>query len=93
MSKYMLCLHEVADYAKWKPIFDSSKKLREENGLTKDVSVLREKKDKSEVVLLFEVNDMAKANAFSQSNAFKELMKKAGVISTPEIYFLSNGRS
>jgi hypothetical protein len=38
---------------------------------------------------LFEISDVEKAKAFVQSPDLKERMAAAGVISTPEILFLS----
>lgn len=85
----MLVIHEVADYKKWKPYFDASKFIRDENGIKKMLHLLREVDDKNDVVIMFEVSDLAKAKAFSGSKELHDIMKMAGVIGIPEIYFLS----
>jgi hypothetical protein len=39
--------------------------------------------------LLFEVSDVAKAKAFAASADLKEKMKSAGVVGSPDVFFLS----
>lgn len=90
MSKYMLVLHEVNDYSKWKPYFNTTDFIKEENGIVNVLHYLRENKNKNDVVILSEVVDVKKAQAFSESQKLKDIMRMAGVVSEPEIHFLSN---
>jgi len=91
MSKYMLVLHEVSDYLKWKPIYDETKEILQKNGLTNDVHLIKETKEKKALTLLFEIVDMKRALAFSKSKEMNAIIKNAGVNSNPAIYFLSDG--
>ena len=83
----MLVRHRVADYAKWKPMFDAHAPVQKAAGFTKG-RLLRNADDPQEIVILFEANDLAAARRFAQSADLKETMEKAGVIDRPDIYFL-----
>ena len=83
----MLVRHKVADYDEWKSVYEDHRKAREAAGL-KDLHLWRNEGDPSEVILLFEVSDVAKAKAFSRSPDAKEKMQAAGVQGVPEIVFL-----
>jgi quinol monooxygenase YgiN len=81
--------HKVANYAKWKPIFDEHQKARLENGMTGH-SVCRDADDPNTVVVIGRVKDINKARAFTKSDALKNAMMKAGVQGAPEIWFLQD---
>ncbi len=85
---YMLGRHKVEDFGKWKTIYDEHQEARAAAGL-KDLHLWHNIDDPNEIVLLFEVSDVEKAKAFIQSPDLKERMAAAGVISTPDILFLS----
>ena len=86
---YLMVRHKVADFAKWKPVFDSHHPTREAAGL-KDVHVWRNVDDPNEVITLFDVSDMAKAKEFASSSDLKAKMQSGGVIGAPNVTFLSN---
>ena len=48
---YLLVRHKVADFSKWKPVYDSHLPARQKAGL-KEVHLLRNIDDPNEVVLL-----------------------------------------
>jgi len=85
---HMLIRHKVADFGKWKPVFDEHRPAREAAGL-KDVNVWRNTDNSNEVVALFNVSDVAKAKEFTASSELKEKMEAAGVQGAPDIVFLS----
>ncbi len=87
MSKHLLVRHEVADFEKWKHHFYAHKNVRLQNGIM-DLNILRNSSNKNDVALLFEVKDVDKAKTFTASKELQDLMKEAGVISKPELYFL-----
>ena len=83
----MLIRHRVNDFEKWKPAFDSHRAAREAAGIT-DLHVWRNVYDSNEVVILFNIEDMTRANAFAGSTDLRERMKAAGVEGEPDIVFL-----
>lgn len=85
---HILVRHKVADFAKWKPIYDAHAPARQEAGLREEY-LLRSIDNPNEVVLLFAAEDLKKAQAFAASPDLREAMERAGVIDKPDIYFLS----
>lgn len=64
-------------------------KKRIEAGLT-EKHLLRGAQDPNEVVLLFEVQDLSRAKAYSESADLRETMQKIGVVDKPDIYLLND---
>ena len=54
----------------------------------KEEHLFRNADDPNEVLLLFSVEDVDKAKAFSASDDLRQAMEKAGVNDKPDIYFL-----
>jgi heme-degrading monooxygenase HmoA len=84
---HMLIRHKVADFAKWKPVYDAHASARQSAGL-KEEHLLRNVEDPNEVILLFSAQDLNKAKAFAVSDDLREAMQKAGVSDKPNVYFL-----
>jgi len=84
---HMLVRHKVADFAKWKPVYDAHSSARQKAGL-KEEHLFRNAEDPNEVVLLFSMEDVDKAKAFAASDDLREAMKKSGVSDKPDVYFL-----
>jgi hypothetical protein len=85
---HMLVRHKVADFDKWKSVYEDHRSARKAAGL-KDLHLWRNEGDPSEVILLFEVSDVEKAKEFTRSPDAKEKMEVASVQELPEIVFLS----
>ena len=85
---HLLVRHNVADFAKWKPVYDAHLAARQNAGL-QERNLLRSVDNPNEVVLLFEADDLKKARAFTESSALREAMQKAGVVGQPDILFLN----
>jgi len=83
---HMLVRHKVADFAKWKQIFDSHKEALEKAGL-KLKHLWYNIDDPNEVFVLMEVEDLNRAKAFLNSGGPK-MAQEAGVLDT-DLYFLS----
>ena len=83
---YVMVTHKVADYARWKPIFDADGANRQAGG-SKGGQLFRSADDPNEVVLLFEW-DQEQARQYSQREDVREKMQEAGVLDPPEISFL-----
>jgi hypothetical protein len=52
-------------------------------------NLLRSVDNPNEVVLLFEAEDLRKAQAFPESSDLRQAMQKAGVVGQPDILFLN----
>ncbi len=85
---HMLVRHKVANFDKWKSVYEDHRSAREAAGLI-DLHLWRNEGDPSEVILLFEVSDVEKAKKFTSSPDAKEKMEAAGVQDLPDIVFLS----
>ena len=83
----LLVRHKVADYGKWKPLFDAHAAKQRAAGITGG-RLFRNADDPQEVVILFKTDDLEATRRFVQSEDLKETMEKAGVIDKPDVYFL-----
>ena len=84
---YVMIKHKVADYDKWKAIFDSDTDARKAAGQISE-RVFRNQADPSETVLLFEWESAEKVKEFMESDHLKQKMADAGVTSPPDVVFL-----
>jgi hypothetical protein len=76
---HMLCRNKVADFAKWKRVFDSHAPAHREAGLKLEY-VRRSIEDPNNVFFVFEVSDIEKARAFISAPGASEAAKASGVI-------------
>src|SRR3954452_4944327 len=83
----MIIRHDGRDYGKWRAAFDSHSAMQKANGLS-NPRVLRSADDKNEIVIIFDTKDTKNAKEFATSSDLKDVMKKAGVIDVPTMYFL-----
>jgi heme-degrading monooxygenase HmoA len=83
---YVMVKHTVADYARWKLVFDADGANRQARG-SRGGQVFRSADDRNEVVILIEW-DLERARQFSQSEEFRAKMQDAGVLGLPEIFLL-----
>ena len=88
----LLVIHQmVADYAKWRPVYDAHKSARDDAGLT-NCDVRSTTDNPNNVYVACEMADLAKAKAFTASKSLKDAMKNAGVAGKPEFIFLGAER-
>ena len=78
--------HRVADYARWKPVFDEHETARRAAGLTAH-GLHRGTDDPNVVIIAFRAADLSKAKQFASSDDLKSAMARAGVQGPPEIWF------
>jgi hypothetical protein len=86
---YIMIRHKVADFAKWKPVYDAHASARNGAGL-KEERLLRNSENPNEVILLFSVQDLNNAKQFAASDDLRQRMQQAGVNDKPDIYFLND---
>lgn len=84
---YILVRHKVEDYARWKSAFDQHGATRKDSG-SKGGRLFRNAQNPNEMVILFEWDDLEKAQKFAQSADLRETMQRAGVVDQPDVYFL-----
>jgi hypothetical protein len=85
---HMLIRHKVADFKKWKPVYDAHLSARENAGL-KQVYLGRNVANPNEVVILFQGADVERAKAFAGSEDLKRVMQEAGVLGPPDVTILT----
>jgi heme-degrading monooxygenase HmoA len=86
---YLLAIHKVADFTNWKKGYDESLAARQKAGL-KEKYLLRSTEDPNEVVMLHEVEELQRAQAFTRSSELRERMQQSGVVGEPTGYFLTD---
>ncbi len=84
---YMLVRHKVADFSRWKRVFDAHAAAQQASGM-KVEKVLRNIDEPNEVFLLFKVSQIEKARAFVSSPEVPQAMQDSSVLDDPDIYFL-----
>jgi len=84
---YVLVVHKVQDYDRWRPYFDSDLANQRAAGLTVR-HVLRGADDPQEFVVLFEAENLGRARALAGSEELRKIMQEAGVLGRPEMHFL-----
>ena len=62
---HLLVRHKVADFTKWKPVYDGHQAMRQEADL-KEKHLLRSIDNPNEVILLFEAEDLKRVQAFTE---------------------------
>ena len=77
--KYLLCRNRVADFRRWKRVFDSHAGAHRAAGLQL-TGLWRDTRRPSEVFFLFEVRDMRKARVFISAPGAAEAGATSGVI-------------
>jgi hypothetical protein len=88
----LLVIHQrVADYAKWRPLYDAHQSARDAAGLT-NCHVRSTTSNANDVFVACEMADLAKAKAFTASKSLADAMKKAGVVGKPSFDFLGPER-
>src|ERR1700674_2181207 len=80
--------HNVKDFAAWKNAFDAHASARGSAGLS-NTRMFRSVDDPSEVVILFDTDDIGKAKQFIESPELKSAMTAAGVVDNPDVFILN----
>ncbi|MES2719368.1 MAG: antibiotic biosynthesis monooxygenase [Pseudomonadota bacterium] len=84
--QHVLIIHEVADYAAWKQVFDRAAGIRREAG-ERSYQVLRYEHDANRIVHFSAWTSIADARAFFESPALVRIRLEAGV-KAPEFIYL-----
>jgi hypothetical protein len=87
MANYMIARASVRDFSEWKTGYDAHEPSRTAAGLT-EKHLLQDADDPNTVMLIFEAEDLKRAEEFSKSDDLREAMQKSGVVGQPDVYFL-----
>ena len=86
---YVIVRHKVADYAKWRSVYDEHGATRGSAGCT-GTHVFRNADVSDEVLIALVWDDLENARKFAASDDLREAMQRAGVVDQPDIYFLDD---
>ncbi len=84
-SQHVLIIHEVADYAAWKKVFDEAAGIRKQAGEI-SFQLLKYDTDANQIVHFSEWSSLQNARNFFESEKLVEIRKKAGVKAPNFIY-------
>ena len=82
--------HRVADYEPWLKVFEEHASMRQAAGFS-NVHVWQGAGEPNNVFIYMEGDDLAKMQAFGQSEELKQAMQRGGVVSQPQYTLLDNG--
>ena len=86
---YLSVCHTVADYAKWRTVFDAHDAAQRAAGATGVPQVYRDQENPNAITVIIEWESVEKAQQFFRDPALAEAMKTAGVTSAPEVHFMN----
>jgi hypothetical protein len=84
----VLVHHEVDDYQRWRAAFDAALDFRHAGG-ERACRVFRKAGDPNDLTLLFEWEDLPRAQVYMNSEELRKKMKQAGVVGVPDIHYLA----
>ena len=84
----MIVRHKVADFKRWKAVFDEMEEPRRRHGWTGH-EVYQDAADANSITIVNHMRDLRKAKEYGGSEVLKSGMEKAGVMGPPEIIFLA----
>lgn len=84
--KFVLVIHEVEDFERWKLFFDRAEKIRKKAG-EKAYQILKFEKQDRRVVHFSEWSTLEAARNFFESAEVIQIRKEAGV-KAPEFFYL-----
>lgn len=86
MSVTLFIKHKVSNFESWKKVYDEIASVRKGIGVS-SASVHRDSSDPTTVVVTHQFKDLKTATTFANSEELKAGMKRAGVMSQPELWF------
>jgi len=84
---YLICRNKVADFDRWKAVFDSHAAAQRASGLKLE-HLWRGIDDPNEVFMLFAVDNLEKARGFVTVPKVPQAQQESGLIGKPDIYFV-----
>jgi quinol monooxygenase YgiN len=84
----VLVHHQVADYRNWRSVFDAALDFRHDGGEC-SCRIFRKAGNPNDLTLLFEWDDMEKAQRYMTSDELRKKMQQSGVLGAPGIQYLA----
>jgi heme-degrading monooxygenase HmoA len=84
---YVLVIHRVEDFDKWKSVYDEDGATRKSKG-SKGSHLLRNTNDLNHLVVMTEWDNLESAKNFAESEDLSKTMQKAGVVGRPAVFYL-----
>lgn len=85
----MIVQFRVADFGRWRAVFDAMAAARREHGIT-GASVHRDADAPDSVVTILRAKSVKVARAWGDSPVLREAMIHAGVTSAPQVQYLED---
>ena len=82
----MYVRHKVADFGKWKSVFDAHDATRKQFGC-KSAAVFTNAQNPNEILAVLDWDTKEQAIKFGQSPGLKEAEERGGVVNVPEVSF------
>jgi heme-degrading monooxygenase HmoA len=86
---YVLTIFKVADFAKWRSVFDGMQGTAQSYGGVKKPQVFQNANNANEAILLSEWQDADRARAFFASPELRQAQQQGGLQGPPTIYFMN----
>lgn len=83
---YVLIIHEVENYLKWKAVFDAARTIRRDAGEI-DYQLLRQDDNEQKIVHFSRWRSLHAARSFFESDELVKIRQEAGVVA-PEFLYL-----
>jgi quinol monooxygenase YgiN len=81
-----LVRHHVQDYDAWRRVYDEVAPMQRQGGVIEE-SVMRDKDDPNDVLVLHRFDTMSHAQQFFARDDLRDAMTRAGVVGQPRIEF------
>ncbi|MGD8413899.1 MAG: DUF1330 domain-containing protein [Candidatus Latescibacterota bacterium] len=82
----LIVRHKVEDFGEWKKAYDAFDNERKTMGVTGH-GVYQLEDNPNDVTVLHKFANMEAAKSFAKSDRLKEIMKGAGVVGKPDMWF------
>ena len=92
VSNLLVIMHKVANFDKWKPMYESHDSIRRAHGLRNYV-LGRGMEDSNMVLVALKMDDINKAKELVSSQEMKDRMKNGGVIGVPTFEYIQHTMS
>lgn len=79
--------HKVADYNRWKEVYDTAAGLKQEYGW-KRYRLFMVNGDRTDLLVMEEFGTVEEAQRFLNSDDFRKGLKLSGVVGTPDVLIL-----
>jgi heme-degrading monooxygenase HmoA len=86
----VLARFKVADYDKWRQVFESKADLRKEHGCT-GTHIFYNAHDNTDVIVNFQWDSEENAQGFLSGTEARAAMQEAGVAGSPDVIMLEDG--